>query len=91
MKTKQLRIAELKEKANFGVKLCRTLLLLLLVSLIVNVVTIVQLHNISVQSKFEQTLMSTGTVEKIDNKTFRLLPDEDLSSYDLTPIPANLK
>lgn len=48
----------------------------------------------AVQTEVVPKFVEMGNMEKIDEHTFRILPDEeieDLSSNNLPPLPANLK
>ena len=91
MKTLEQKFMELREKANLGVKLCRSLLVLLLISISINIGLAFQLHKSNDMNNTVPTIISTGTMEKTGNNTFTIIPDEDLDSYQLPPIPETLK
>ena len=92
MKTAQQKIKELKQRVALGVKISRVLLVITTVSLITNSILATQLHSVTAkQLESIPTIISTGTMEKVGDNTFTIIPDEDLSSYDLPPVPSHLK
>ena len=91
MKTLEQKFMELREKTNFGVKLCRSLLVLLLISISINIGLAFQLHKSNDINSTIPTIISTGTMEKTGDNTFTIIPDEDLDSYQLPPVPETLK
>lgn len=91
MKTLEQKFTELKNRVSIGAKLCRTLLVLLLISVSINIGLAFQLHKSNNTDSAVPTIISTGTMEKTGDNTFTIIPDEDLSSFDLTPVPEHLK
>ena len=91
MKTLEQKFMELREKANFGVKLCRSLLVLLLISISINIGLAIQLYKSNInQDNLIPTIVGTGTMQQTGENTFTIIPDEDLDSYQLPPIPETL-
>ena len=92
MKTLEQKFMELREKANFGVKFCRSLLVLLLISISINIGLAIQLYKSNInQDNLIPTIVGTGTMQQTGENTFTIIPDEDLDSYQLPPIPETLK
>ena len=92
IKTVQQRIMELKERVSLGAKICRTLLLLFIISLTINSVLAVQLHKaVAKVNEPAPIIVGTGTMEKISDNMFQIVPDEDLETTQLPPLPEHLK
>lgn len=83
----QQRIKELKERVSTSVKMNRFLLLVVVISITINSVLAVQLHKTSEKANQPApVIMSTGTMEKVGDNMFEIIPDEELP-----PLPAHLK
>ena len=92
MKTTRQNFTKIEERLSFGVKLCRALLILLLISLMANIGLTIQLCKANAKLQNSTPLiMSTGTMEQVGENSFRIIPDEDIDTFDLPSVPQHLK
>lgn len=81
MKMTKQNFIKLMEKVNLGIKLCRALIILLVISISLNIV--LALDILKLRKELDYSLNHQGTM--INQKI-----EQDLSSFNLPPLPETL-